>query len=90
MLDDLNLLSMPVCYMNYEVTGDDNAEISLFVNRRIAYNDISENSDKRVKGGVMPLKSFEAAFIGLKRQLPLSNAHDTMLCAKAIKRRKKL
>ena len=76
--DDLNLLSMPVCYMNYEVIGDDNAEISLFVNRRISYNDISENSDKRVKGGVMPLKSFEAAFIGLKRQLPLSNAHDTI------------
>lgn len=75
---DLQLLSMPVCYMNYEVTGDDNAEISLFVNRRIAYNDISENSDKRVKGGVMPLKSFEAAFIGLKRQLPLSNAHDVI------------
>ena len=76
--DDLCLLSMPVCYMKYEITGDDNAEISLFVNRRIAYNDISENVDKRVKGGVMPLGNFEAAFIGLKRQLPLSNAHDVI------------
>lgn len=76
--DDLRLLSMPVCYMKYEIIGDDNAEISLFVNRRIAYNDISENLDKRVKGGVMPLGNFEAAFVGLKRQLPLSNAHDVI------------
>lgn len=78
LLNDLNLLSMPVCYMDYEVIGEEKAEISLFVNRRIAYNDIPENLDKRVKGGVMPLKDFEAAFIGLKRQLPLSNAHDVI------------
>ena len=76
--DDFGRLSMPVCYMKYEIAGDDNAEISVFVNRRIAYNDVPENADKRVKGGVMPFKNFEAAFIGLKRQLPLSNAHDVI------------
>ena len=37
-LNDLDLLSLPVCYMKYEITGDENAELSLFVNRDIAYN----------------------------------------------------
>ncbi|MBQ8446789.1 MAG: DUF4964 domain-containing protein, partial [Clostridia bacterium] len=34
-LTDLELLSMPVCYMEYEIIGDNNAEISLFINRNI-------------------------------------------------------
>lgn len=75
-LNDLRLLSMPVCYMKYSIKGDKNAELSVFVNRRIAYNDIPENADKSVRGGVMPHASYETAFMGLKRQLPLSNAHD--------------
>ena len=75
-LDDLPLLSLPVCYMQYKITGAENAEISVFVNKRIAYNDITGANDGMVKGGVMPLKGFEAAFIGLNRQLPLSNSHD--------------
>lgn len=75
-LNDLQLLSMPVCYMKYSIQGDKNAALSVFVNRRVAYNDIPENGNKSVRGGVMPLDSYEAAFMGLKRQLPLSNAHD--------------
>ena len=71
-LNDLELLSMPVCYMQYEVVGDPNAEISLFVNRNIAYNDIPETLDKRVRGGVLALNGFESAFVGLVRQMPLS------------------
>lgn len=77
-LSDLQLLSMPVCFIKYSIEGDNNAEISVFVNRRIAYNDITENADKSVRGGVMPLDFCETAFMGLKRQLPLSNAHDLM------------
>lgn len=75
-LNDLQLLSMPVCYIKYSIQGDKNAALSVFVNRRVAYNDIPENGNKSVRGGVMPLDSYEAAFMGLKRQLPLSNAHD--------------
>lgn len=77
--DDLELLSMPVCYMQYEIIGDSNAEISLFVNRKISYNDVADNTNKSVRGGVMRL-SKEVAFLGLKKQLPLSNASD-MVCA---------
>lgn len=75
-LNDLELLSMPVCYMQYEILGDANAEISMFVHRNIAYNDIPETSDKRVRGGVLPLNGFESAFMGLVRQMPLSVAGD--------------
>ena len=52
------------------------AEISLFVNRRIAYNDIAENTNREVRGGAFPLRGFECAFLGLKRQLPFSNNDD--------------
>ncbi len=73
--NDLELLSMPVCYMQYEVIGDENAEVSIFVNRKISYNDVAGNTNKDVRGGVMPL-SKEVAFFGLKRQLPLSKNSD--------------
>ena len=77
-LNDLSLLSLPVCYMEYEIEGVSEAEISLFVNRAIAYNDIAETQDKSVIGGVIPLSGCEAAFTGLSRQLPLSNTVDAI------------
>ena len=75
-LNDLELLSIPVCYMQYEIIGDPTAEISMFVNRNIAYNDIPETLDKRVRGGVLALDGFESAFMGLVRQMPLSASGD--------------
>lgn len=80
--DDLNLLSLPVCYVEYEIEGMADAEISFFVNRNVAYNDSERGNcavkDKSVRGGVMALNGFEAAFLGLKRQLPLSNNDDAI------------
>ena len=75
---DPDLLSMPVCYMEYKVTGVKDAEISLFVHRGIAYNDLPQNPNKGVRGGVLSLGGFESAFLGLKRQLPLSNNDDAI------------
>lgn len=75
-LTDLLLLSMPVCYMDYEIVGDDNAEISLFVNRNVCYNDVAETYDKRVRGTVIPMDGFEAASFGLLRQMTLSPSAD--------------
>ncbi|MBQ8685547.1 MAG: DUF4965 domain-containing protein [Clostridia bacterium] len=77
-LNDLSLLSMPVCYMQYEITGTKTAELAVFVNRAIAYNNHSYTTDKTVKGGVMPFERYETAFMGLNRQLPLSNSHDML------------
>lgn len=74
--NDLELMSLPVCYLQYEITGAEKAEISLFINREIAYNDTNRTVDKRVRGGVFSLNGFETSYLGLARQLPLSNAGD--------------
>lgn len=75
--DDPTLISLPVCYMEYEIEGDENAEISLFVNRSIAFNRSLE-PDAEVRGAVMAQSGFESAFIGRKRQLYLSNNGDLL------------
>ena len=75
-LNDLDLLSMPVCYMDYKVSGVKNAQIIMLVNRTICYNNIEQTLDKSVRAGVMNLGDFEAGFMGLCRQMPLSNAGD--------------
>lgn len=75
---NLELLSLPVCYMEYETEGAEESELSFFINRRIAYNDIGETCDRSVRGGVLELNGFESAFLGLKRQLPLSNNDDAV------------
>ena len=72
--DDLELLSMPVCYLEYEIEGDENAEIVLFVGHEIASN--ACNKGRGVRGGVIKCDGFESAFFGLRRQQPLSNDDD--------------
>ncbi|MDE6398164.1 MAG: DUF5127 domain-containing protein, partial [Clostridiales bacterium] len=74
--NDLDLLSLPACYLNFEVTGVKSAEVSLFVNRRVCYNDIAQTQDKQVRGGVAKQEKYEAAFFGLRRQMYLSNNDD--------------
>ena len=69
--DDLELLSMPVCYMKYEVTGGD-GEVIFAVGSDICSND----GELPVRGGSIPLEGFEAAFFGLKRQMPFSDDSD--------------
>ena len=73
---DPDMISMPVCYMKYEISGVKQAEISLFLNRRICYNDFIASTEKQVRGGVAALDECEAAFFGLKRQKFLSNNDD--------------
>ncbi|MBP3605389.1 MAG: DUF4965 domain-containing protein [Clostridia bacterium] len=72
---DLSLLSMPACYMEYEVFGAETAEISLVVGKGICYN-ISTAADTDVYSGVTDVKGGAAAFVGLARQLLLANAED--------------
>lgn len=74
-LDEIELLSMPVCYMEYELQGAD-GEVSVFVGGNIAYNDIPQTQDKRVVSDSFVLDGYRAAVIGLRRQLPLSNNND--------------
>ncbi|MCM1219354.1 MAG: DUF4965 domain-containing protein [Lachnospiraceae bacterium] len=74
--DDLEMISLPVCYLEYEIEGDKNAELSIFVSRDIASN--ASTVRREVRGGVVSCNGFESAFFGLKKQLPLSNNGDTI------------
>ena len=76
LLTDVQMLSMPVCYINYSVTGAKSAEVSIFLNQKICYNAKSALPDKSVRGGVVNKDGYEAAFFGLKRQYYLSNNFD--------------
>ncbi len=75
-LNDLQLLSLPVCYMSYEVEGDQDAEVALFVNRNVSYNDIFTETDKTMRCGIVPMDGYESVTFGLIRQHPLSNTAD--------------
>ena len=77
-LTNLELLSLPVCYIKYEIEGDENAEIAFFVNRNIAYTQKTNPLGGYVRGGVAKQSGFESVFLGLARQLPLSNSEDIM------------
>lgn len=74
-LKDPELLSMPVTYVEYEILGVEEAEISLFVENRIAYNGANGETEQ-CRGAVVPLDGFESAFVGLRRQALLSNNND--------------
>ena len=77
---NLELLAMPTTYMEYEFVGvkeGDTTEISLFINRNVAYNtNVPMQGAQPVRGLVAPCKGFETACLGLKRQQPLSNNDD--------------
>ena len=74
-LDDLDLLSNPVCYMEYEAEGADEVTVSLFVDRHVAFNRAS-GCNQAVRGCVIPTSFGESALMGLSRQLLLSNCDD--------------
>ena len=75
---DLEMLGLPVCYVDYKIEGaTGECEFSLFLGANNCYNENDAASiDRRTLGGVMPLSGFEASFFGLARQLPLSNNND--------------
>lgn len=72
--NDAELASLPVCYMEYEIDGDDEAEIFLAVSRDVASNAV--NPERGVCGGAIQCDGFESAFLGLRQQKPLSNNGD--------------
>ena len=72
---DLSLLSMPTCYMEYSISGAECAEVALFVGKDICYNK-SCTKDTTVFAGATDLHCGKVAFVGLSRQLLLSNAED--------------
>ena len=83
-LDDKRLLSCPVCYMQYSITKKVACEtkISVAFNGDVCFNRAQDfyNTDrlidKRLRGKVFSLNGFQTAWVGLKRQAPLSYSHD--------------
>ena len=73
-LNNLDLLSLPVTYIEYELDCD--GEISIFVNRNIAYN--NHTQERLSRGMSLDMEGYQVAFVGLKRQLPLSNNDDVV------------
>ena len=80
-LDDMDTLSCPVCYMNYEVISDNKHEyeVSIAVNENICYNEDKRLSANRgIVGATFKLDNFETTWFGLVRQAPLSHAEDNI------------
>ena len=75
---DLELLGLPVCYLEYRIEGAEGKEVelSLFLGADVAYNKNDDEINRSTVGGVLPLRSCESAFLGLHRQHPLSNTND--------------
>lgn len=76
-LDNPDMFSCPVCYMNYEVEGTDDAEIIFIVGQNICYNG---EEFRPVRGGAADMGRFETAFFGLRKQAPFSDDNDRV-CA---------
>lgn len=73
--NDLEVLSCPVCYTDYEVTEGEipkDFSIALAIDEEFCYN--GERS--WVVGGVIPMKGFEAAYFTRGRNLVLSDTSD--------------
>ena len=80
-LDDRKLLSCPVCYMKYKVEKklDCETRVIVAINGDLCYN--RRSSDRiAFRGGTMNLGDFSAAWLGLRRQAPLSHVDDCV-CA---------
>ena len=74
--DDLQLMSCPVCYTEYEAVfkGEKPEDFSICISldEEYCYND----ERTRTVGGVLPLKGYESAFMTRARNLIMSNSCD--------------
>ena len=75
-LDDLELLSCPVCYMDYRFISDNKHEIEVALIMHQGWCSNKFNFNHQVRGGCLKLDNLETAWFGLKRQLFLSQTND--------------
>lgn len=77
--NDKELLSMPVCYLSYNIIPKIDAEITieLRAEERIAYNTcFDENRKEDCRFGIMKFPDFQTSYISLLRQCPMSQSSD--------------
>ena len=75
---DYNILSCPVCYLNYSFTSNEKHDIyvELVVNQEICYNTSYINEVRECRANRFNLGKFECVSVALERQLPLSHSND--------------
>lgn len=74
LITDLNILSNPSCYVEYEFTSEktfENVEVSLFLHENIAYQ-----NKGNMRGDVLKLKDYEVSYFGKDKQDILSHSVD--------------
>lgn len=71
--NNLDLLSCPVCYVKYEVSGNAATQVIFVVEQGICYN---QDALLPVRGGTVKREGYNLSFFGLKRQMPLSDDSD--------------
>lgn len=80
-LDDLNLLSMPICYLSYEFKSETKHEIevSLALNEGWLYNEANEALLNGIHGETFSFPSFKLSSFRGKRQLYIAASNDEYL-----------
>ena len=77
-MSDLNILSMPVCFVEYEIRPKKpigNASVSLSLGEDWCYDTIS---DKEMRGDVFQIDEGEVGYFGLNRQHIMNRCGDRM------------
>ncbi len=75
---DYNVLSCPVCYLNYNFYSKEKHDIyvELVVNQEICYNTSYINEVRECRANRFNLNKFECVSVALERQLPMSHSND--------------
>jgi len=79
--NDLELLSCPVCYLNYRFSSakPHSFEVALAMGENWCYNETSQYLGRGMKGRVFQDEGLEIALMGLAKQMPLSATDDEVL-----------
>lgn len=80
-LDDLDLLSLPLCYMSYEFKSENahEIEVALSLNENWLYNDENKTLSHGVKGNNFTFNSYEVSSFRANRQFILGQSCDEFL-----------
>ncbi len=80
-LDDLDLLSIPLCYMSYEFksSNEHEIEVSLCLNENWLYNDVNKPLLNGIRGESFTFKDYQISTFRGNRQFVLGQSCDEFL-----------
>lgn len=77
-LDDLELLSCPVCFMDYRFVSNNEHQVEVALIMHQGWCSNKMNFNNQVRGGVLKFDKYNTSWFGLKRQLFLSQTNDAV------------